>query len=154
VCDSVLRCMSAFDWNWRTLGPSFTNPMVWNLQAIRNLVQCLLIQSMYCVYEGLQCREWWIRISPFVFVLNFDLWLLPSGWFLLNPPPPYFNRCVNPLAGKRIATGFVSLSHKNSFNTDFLYVQTKFRSESLKERDHSVDLGLDGKKILECILGK
>jgi len=33
-------------------------------------------------------------------------------------------------------------------------VNVKFWSENLKERDHSEDLGLDGKTILECIFGK
>jgi hypothetical protein len=31
---------------------------------------------------------------------------------------------------------------------------TKFLSENLKGRDHSEDLGTDGKIILECILRK
>jgi hypothetical protein len=30
----------------------------------------------------------------------------------------------------------------------------KFRLVNLKERDHSEDLGVDGKIILECIIGK
>jgi len=33
-------------------------------------------------------------------------------------------------------------------------MHTKFRSESLKGRDHSQDLGIDGKVILEWILGE
>jgi hypothetical protein len=33
-------------------------------------------------------------------------------------------------------------------------MHAKFWSEDLKERDHSVDLGVDRKTILECILGK
>jgi hypothetical protein len=33
-------------------------------------------------------------------------------------------------------------------------MRTKFWSENLKGRDHSEDLGIDGKIILEWILGK
>jgi hypothetical protein len=33
-------------------------------------------------------------------------------------------------------------------------MQAKFLSEKLTVRDHSKDLGVDGKIILECILGK
>jgi hypothetical protein len=31
---------------------------------------------------------------------------------------------------------------------------TKLWSENLKGRDHSEDLGVDGKLLLDCILGK
>jgi hypothetical protein len=33
-------------------------------------------------------------------------------------------------------------------------MHTEFRSENLKGRDHSEDLGVDGRIILEWILGK
>jgi hypothetical protein len=33
-------------------------------------------------------------------------------------------------------------------------MHTKSRVESMKGRDHSEDLGVEGKIILECILGK
>jgi len=33
-------------------------------------------------------------------------------------------------------------------------MHSKFWSENLKGRDHSEDLGVDGRILLECILGK